>query len=459
MAAPIGPSTQALAGMRDPIRTQRASDTPESRATAAERDASRRIQEAERHIAEAQRSADQRIEEARDNYERQYEKQNAQEQNSLEQERMKGYEAMRDLKKHQNDELRKVRKEGERAKSELENHYRDAVYKSERDGKQTLDEIKVQHDRAQYHERVAAQMAEEQLKTEQKVGYNHVKEQGEERLESLNKTYAKEVEDLRQSTHAAKMSAEEKFNDQYKHALDAGQERMEEVINRSAEKLKNLRSDTAPTDRRLRLSPARSFYRMRKINAYLHDRGDAYVLRARVPEHEQKGFSVSIKGESLVLAGYRASNEKVVNPDGSINTSSGHQAYTETIPLSWPVHARELRKEFIGDELVVTIPKKETNYRAPQHVKSPGEKPRIERPQFPEVAKVVEDHSEPKAEKEELRAAVRTKSSGHNRPRIIDLSSRARVGRRRALALQLLGHRIAGLAKSAIGAQRAHLFS
>ena len=76
---------------------------------------------------------------------------------------------------------------------------------------------------------------------------------------------------------------------------------------------------------------------------------DAYVLTATIPSHEQHSVQVSVRGDRLVVSGARRSDEKEdLGPGRSVTTSS-YQNYSESFPLTMPVEARMLRREFDGD--------------------------------------------------------------------------------------------------------------
>src|SRR4051794_13383004 len=83
------------------------------RAEIAEKEATRRIQAAEKraHLAEAEQ--EQNMSFVRDQFQKQFVSEEAHQEALLESQRMKGYENLRDLQRGQTEELNKVRKDGD----------------------------------------------------------------------------------------------------------------------------------------------------------------------------------------------------------------------------------------------------------------------------------------------------------------------------------------------------------
>jgi HSP20 family molecular chaperone IbpA len=121
-----------------------------------------------------------------------------------------------------------------------------------------------------------------------------------------------------------------------------------------------------------------------EIGANLHDAGDRYVLTATVPEHEQAHVSVALKGDQIIVQGYRRNEEKLELRDGQTRSSNAYQSYSESFPLPWPVEGKLLTRHFEGDRLVVTVPKKNEFAFSKAKYSPDAERARVEMPHFPD---------------------------------------------------------------------------
>src|SRR5262249_53611937 len=124
------------------------------------------------------------------------------------------------------------------------------------------------------------------------------------------------------------------------------------------------------------------FYRMMDTRARLVERADHYQLMAEIPEHERDSVNVSVRGEQVVITGNRRTSDTLEVAPGQTRKSAAFQTYSETFPIFWPVDPRLMTKEYDGDTLVVTIPKKAVPGRETARVKQP-ERAKAVRPDFP----------------------------------------------------------------------------
>jgi HSP20 family molecular chaperone IbpA len=123
---------------------------------------------------------------------------------------------------------------------------------------------------------------------------------------------------------------------------------------------------------------------MMDTGAQLTDQGEYYELRAKVPEYEQEHVSALIRGNQLVLQGSRSDNERIDLAPGRMKNSSAYQTFQETFPLPWPVDGKRMTREFVGDVMIVRVPKNNQYAFHPQHEPLKPDKLRAERPHFPD---------------------------------------------------------------------------
>ena len=183
------------------------------------------------------------------------------------------------------------------------------------------------------------------------------------------------------STKANEQSREH-FASRYRaHVAD-----QESAINRlqgeAARKLDELRSGTSHKLSAYGERQADPFYKLLDLQARLEEESDHYVIRARIPEHEQAKVTVSVQGDRIVLTGSRRNEERQELEPGHIESTNAFQTFTESFPILWPVDTRGMTRHSDGDWLTVTLPKKS---RAPApHYQPPVGKIAVDRPRFPE---------------------------------------------------------------------------
>ena len=85
------------------------------------------------------------------------------------------------------------------------------------------------------------------------------------------------------------------------------------------------------------------------------------MLTATIPEHEQKHVPVSVKGNQLVLSGYRRNEEKLELEPGRSQGTNAFQSFLETFPITWPVDANKMTREFEGISSPCGSPRRTTS--------------------------------------------------------------------------------------------------
>src|SRR5262249_35828266 len=76
--------------------------------------------------------------------------------------------------------------------------------------------------------------------------------------------------------------------------------------------------------------------------------------------------------------------EKLELDHGASASTSAYQSFSQSFPLSYPVQAKQLRKDFDGDELIVTVPKMPEYANRPVKTLPKPERAKLDRPRFPE---------------------------------------------------------------------------
>jgi len=217
-------------------------------------------------------------------------------------------------------------------------------------------------------------------------------------MRTLMEAHRVEYERLKENLEKLSQETEASFQDKYQSQLERQDRQLGDMENRASQKLREIRADTSAKLSAYSSRQKDPFYKLLTHDAEFEEGEDEFTLTAKVPEHEQKNISVSIKGNQLVVSGYRRNEEKLEVAPGHTQGTASYQSFSETFPLTYPVDAKKLAKRFDGDKLIVTVPKSSEFKAKPVfQAKNKPEPARIEKPKFPANLPHVEDSHEHRA--------------------------------------------------------------
>jgi HSP20 family molecular chaperone IbpA len=363
--------------------TSSGDDSLLKQASVAERDATNRIASANERVQNAQKDASDNLNHVQDDYEKQYVRLSSRQETALEAQKLKSYETIRDSQRRSEAEIRKTRRSGEAEISHQNEHYRDAIIKAEGHGREELKSLLTQQAHLTEYETKTGNEQTKELQEENMHNLTKLREDGENkalRLTEENKTY---FEKLRDESAEANLRVKEKYDNRYKNTVAEGSALIEQVENRGSKQLREIRRDTASKLDAYRTRQGDPFYKLVDLNAHLKETKEAFILTVTIPEYEQQHLSTLVQGDNLVISGNRHNQEKLEIEPGHSKASAIYQSFTESFPLDWPVDAKRLTRVSEGDQVIITVPKKnEFAFRNPE--KEPPPKVRVEPPQFPE---------------------------------------------------------------------------
>jgi HSP20 family molecular chaperone IbpA len=354
-------------------------------ASQTEREAMRRIADAHRQVQVAERDARERLNQIRDEYERQSGAEGARQETQLEATRLKGYQNIRNQQKGLQAEVNRTQKEGSRELTDLQNHYRDSIYQTRNKGEQDLMQTKQEHGRQLEYETSMAKSALENEQIENKNRVEDLRYQHDQALTELRAAERKEYETLKAQTAESKEHTKAHFDASYQTSLKEQKEVLDRINSRAAAEIEAVRSQTSRKLAAYNQRQQDPFYKMMDLNARIDETHDAYILRANIPVHEKDRVVVSIRGDSVLVSGTRRNEELLKDQEGGQAGTSSYQSFFQAFPIIWPVDARAMERSFDGDTLTVRIPKKTTttDYKPYASNRRVPEKVRAERPKFP----------------------------------------------------------------------------
>lgn len=245
-------------------------------------------------------------------------------------------------RRHADDESREIERRAERERDRAGARIES---ESEHSGRQ-LDQV-----RTEGYKRL------HDLKRRQEAELALQQKEGETTQQDLSTARAAE-EQLQAKRDERRGAAEQKYTEQFRQVLGDQERSIERLNTRAGRALDRLRQEGAE---RISAYDSRSedpFYRMVNLDAELRDTGEAFELRARVPEHEQENVRASVRGNQIVLTGTRRSQDDVRLDEGRARSTASYQTFRESFPIDWPVDPGSMTRESRGDEMVFTFAKR-----------------------------------------------------------------------------------------------------
>lgn len=387
----------ALLSSTTPKNSSRAENRATDSASAVEREAQLRIAAAQHQAEEAERIAESEESQVRQASRERQAAESIRQEETLESLKSKHEQSVTDLKKAQLEELSRVRRAGEDQLSELRDYYLKTAYELDQHGRHEVDRLQLQNSLALNYERKLSQEQLTNQTAQHQKQLNQLKEQTDQFREQTLQTTQQTREKIQTQADEATELVRQRFNDRYQSTLSEQDQIINNLQARASQDLKEIRQDTA---RKLSAYSTRQedpFYKLVNLNGRIEDDGENYQISARIPRHEQEHISVVIKGNQLVISGYRRNEEKLEVQPGHSQSTSSYQTFQESFPLLSPVDDKQMTKRFEGDRMIVTLPKKDLaiyhSYQSPTSGKAT--KIRAEKPVFPENLSLGETSPEP----------------------------------------------------------------
>jgi HSP20 family molecular chaperone IbpA len=369
--------------------------------SAQEREIHRRLSAAERHVQETERSAEAEAERIRNDFQSRQVAETEREESSLQAQRRKFEENLQELKRSQYAELNKLRRESEDELAKMKEYYLKATRDLERHGDKQLSDIEFNNSMAVNYESKSAETQLADRKAQHQKQMELYGSESEEQRNLTRQSMDAEREKLRENMGTSLSLANQHYEERYRAQVDEHNKVLSELDQRTSQKLRDTRRESSQKLASYSERNKDPFYTMKDIDFKIKDDGDQYIISAKIPQHEQKNVSVVIRGNQIVVGGYRRNEEKIELEQGHTRSTASYQTYQEAFPLPAPVEAKELSRRFEGDRLIVSVPKKKVelyqNFQATNKNK-PGAI-RAQRPDFPENIDLPENGSGPQISK------------------------------------------------------------
>lgn len=323
-----------------------------------EEEAASRLKVAQLHAANTAREAEAELAKMRENYSRELANESGRNQRSLLTERNKGEADVRRQVNENNRDLHRVRRNYEDYRKQMDERYKTQIQFADTEQRRAInqemsrqivekDAIKTQGD-----QNIALLKQSYDEETRRLAGDLNQKQV------ALNEYTRSETERLQENMMNSQRLLREQHEQRYADHLTTQREQISKVATEAEAEKAAIRRSNAMDVAKYSTRQADPFYRLRELQSTLKESDQGYELTASIPKHEQGNVSVIARDNTITITGYRESKETDQKDTGERSESHSYQTFRKTYDLAIPVEPRLMRKEFVGDELRIILPKK-----------------------------------------------------------------------------------------------------
>lgn len=328
-----------------------------AKAQEAERAAEERVRLAQERIQRAEEEETLAIDQLRDRFEKSYEAQSVKQSEILEEQKSKGYDQIRQLQRaHQSDLNRTIREQMD-TQEKLRQQSGEYLNRLRKQSESEVNVVLNERNRLLEIEKAKAAADLEGIHNRTSQSIDQARQISEQRVQQVERENQNALHQMIDSSIEQKEKAVAQNDAFLKKTLQENRQNIEEIYSKSINSLNEIRRDTAQKLAAYSSRQSDPFYKMISIHAELSEGEDEYILRATIPEYEQQNISATVRGNQLVLSGYRKNEEVLKEDSGHSQSTHSYQSFQEAFPLNWPVDAKRLTRETDGDEVTIRVPK------------------------------------------------------------------------------------------------------
>ncbi len=348
----------------------------------AEKEAANRIKAAQELAQKTEIQQNAEIEQLRDRFEKNYEIQNLKQNQILDDQKSKGYEQLRDLHRSQQADLNRTLGESQTIKEQTEKSTREELHKLDKLSQDKIQKTLAERIQQVDFEKNRSDEELEAIKNQNRTSIEKIRDDGEQRVQAIQKDHQSAIQQLLETSQETKERAQTQNESFLKKTIEEQRQSLGEIYQQSNQKLREIRQDTSQKIAAYTSRQNDPFYKLMTLDAQLKDEGKDFVLTVTIPEYEQEHISAVIRGDQLVLSGYRKNEESLKDPSGHSQETTAYQSFHESFPLSWPVDPKRLTREHKDDQVIIRVPKmSQFTFREPTREKLQSS--HLEAPNFP----------------------------------------------------------------------------
>ncbi|MBN20946.1 MAG: hypothetical protein CL678_06605 [Bdellovibrionaceae bacterium] len=350
----------------------------------AEKEAQKKINATQKRVNNAQKESRFQLEEIRDSFEKSERLQKDKYTKELELLRNEQNQNLRELKSDHQIDLSRSKNQNENELRKINQYYENQQRRALREGEnkfnRQIQENHIQHQALQNKNRTELL----HLKNQGNSQIDSKRWQFQNQIENLDKNGKKEIKLLTEKVNTEKQKSSENFKNRYQEMVKVQDEILNNLNKRISEEVHQIKKDSVMKLGAFMDQKSDPFYRTMTLDADFSESDDEYQIRARIPEHERDGIKINVHDNEIFISGERKSSETIHTDEGGTVSSSQFQTYHQSFPIHSPVESHLLRKEYDGDELVISLPKKGSELAKNPIKKIVPEEVTAKRPYFPE---------------------------------------------------------------------------
>jgi len=323
-----------------------------------EKEARQRIEQIHTHLKNTIAESDQTLDRIENDFNQRRAYQLDKQEQTLREEKQRGIEELQRLKDEHRKEVKRLKKESEREVESVKSAYKNQLYSVATHGEKSIQrktsELKTQSDYLLNQQREV-----EKSNQEQKIKrINSIGNETEKQVSQFKSSQLKKIKKIQDNSQSDLSKLKSNISSRKKDLVMTQRSEIQKIQDKTKseiEKIQNEFSQKIDTYKKMQQDP---FYSLVEIDADLIENKDAFILKAKIPQYEQKNVKVNIVGDQLILSGIRRNQEQRTDGDGKTLKTSSYQSYTKTFPLNWPVNQNELVRLFDNETVTIKIPKK-----------------------------------------------------------------------------------------------------
>ena len=349
----------------------------------AEKDLNDNILTAQREAKLAQERGEQRINEIQDYYVDLAKQEKEQGEQSLTHQKTQTYEQLRSMKqlhsRHQKDAQDQFRNQT----NELNKNQNQRLQYIKNNFDRELNSRQESHEKALAHESNSAREQVDHLKTEHNEYMKSLDEHFNQEQQTLLEAHEIELNKIKENQQRVTQKQESKHLQEYSKQLKQHKNQTQQMQDRLNQQIANIQMESSKQLSTYESQQQDGFYKMITIDAQIIETKEEFVITANIPKYEQPHFYATVRGDQIVIGGYRKHEEKRSDQEGHEQSTASYQSYTKTYPLSHPVDAKKLTRQFIDDQVIIRVPKT-SGYKMRSLEQAKPEKIQATKPELPE---------------------------------------------------------------------------
>ena len=331
---------------------------------------------AQKEARAAKEEGEQKVKDIKDYYVELAKKEGEQGNKSLDQQKTRTYEQIRQMKQLHSQQQKRSQEEFKVQSNELNHHHNNQLDHLRKNFDHELSSRRETYKNALDHEADRSAERIESSKTANNEFLKTLNENFDRNQNKLSKAYDNQIERIKNNQQVVIKKEKNRNEREYSKLLDQHQKQLHQTQEKLNQQISKAQQDSSRKLSNYETQQDDDFYKMRTFDSQLTETNDEFILTANIPKHEQAHFYGSVRGNQLVIGGYRKHEEKRDDQVGHEQRTSSYQSYSQSYPLHHSVDANKLSREYRDHQVIIRVPKtsgyspRELNIKTPDKVQS-----------------------------------------------------------------------------------------